>query len=63
MTETKKEIERSLPKEWNRVRLGEVCKLKNGFAFKSTDYVNEGVPVLRISDIKYEFSDSILIII
>ena len=41
-----------LPKDWKQVRLGEVCKLKNGFAFKSTDYVNEGVPVLRISDIK-----------
>lgn len=52
MTETNKEIEVSLPKEWKRVRLGDVCKLKNGFAFKSNDYVNEGIPILRISDIK-----------
>src|SRR6185312_16006436 len=41
-----------LPKDWKWVKLGEVCKLKNGFAFKSTEYKNEGVPVIRISDIK-----------
>ncbi|MFN0215822.1 MAG: restriction endonuclease subunit S [Saprospiraceae bacterium] len=33
------------------MRLGEVCKMKNGFAFKSTEYTNEGIPVIRISDI------------
>ncbi len=42
-----------LPKDWKWVKLGEVCKLKNGFAFKSTEYRNEGVAVIRISDIKY----------
>ena len=41
-----------LPKNWKWVKLGEVCKLKNGFAFKSTEYINEGIPVIRISDIK-----------
>lgn len=41
-----------LPKDWKRVQLGEVCKLKNGFAFKSSDYKKEGIPVIRISDIK-----------
>lgn len=30
----------------------EVCKLKNGFAFKSTEYKKEGIPVIRISDIQ-----------
>ena len=40
-----------LPVGWKRVKLGEVCKLRNGFAFKSTEYRNEGVPVIRISDI------------
>ena len=41
-----------LPKDWKWVKLGEVCKLKNGFAFKSMEYKTEGVPVIRISDIK-----------
>src|SRR6185312_3182921 len=44
-----------LPKDWKWVKLGEVCKLKNGFAFKSTEYKNKGVPVIRISDIKSGF--------
>ena len=41
-----------LPKNWKIKPLGEVCKLKNGFAFKSVDYKDEGIPVIRISDIK-----------
>lgn len=39
------------PKNWKIKKMGDVCKLKNGFAFKSTDYVKTGVPVIRISDI------------
>ena len=41
----------NIPKHWQVKRLGEICKLKNGFAFKSTEYQKEGVPVIRISDI------------
>lgn len=41
-----------LPKDWKWVKLGDVCKLKNGFAFKSSEYIIDGVPVIRISDIK-----------
>lgn len=40
-----------LPKDWEVRKLGEVCKLKNGFAFKSDNYQENGVPVIRISDI------------
>jgi type I restriction enzyme S subunit len=43
---------KELPKDWKWVKLGEVCKLKNGFAFKSGEYKNDGIPVIRISDIK-----------
>ena len=43
--------EKELPKGWEVKRLGEVCKLKNGFAFKSDNYQENGVPVIRISDI------------
>ena len=41
----------NIPKHWKSKPLGEVCKLKNGFAFKSTEYLMEGIPVIRISDI------------
>lgn len=43
---------KELPKDWKWVKLGEVCKLKNGFAFKSGECKNEGIPLIRISDIK-----------
>ncbi len=42
---------RKIPKGWLKICLGEVCKLKNGYAFKSSDYLEEGIPVIRISDI------------
>ncbi len=38
--------------EWDIVSLGEVCGLQNGFAFKSSLFRNEGIPVLRISSIQ-----------
>jgi type I restriction enzyme S subunit len=41
-----------LPKNWKTIPLGEVCKLKNGYAFKSDNYLDRGIPVIRISDIK-----------
>ena len=36
---------------WIKCSLGEVAKLKNGYAFKSEEYQNQGVPIVRISDI------------
>ncbi len=40
-----------IPEYWEVKKLGEVCKLKNGFAFKSDSYQDAGVPIIRISDI------------
>lgn len=34
-----------------KVRLGKYCLLRNGFAFKSTAFSQNGVPLIRISDI------------
>ncbi|WP_294314990.1 restriction endonuclease subunit S [uncultured Chryseobacterium sp.] len=33
------------------VKLGSVCKLRNGYAFKSSAFVEIGVPIIRISNI------------
>ena len=41
----------TLPKNWELKTLGEVCLLKNGYAFKSDDYKEAGIPMIRISDI------------
>ena len=37
--------------EWEEKRLGEVCRLQSGFAFRSLDFKKEGIPVIRISNI------------
>ncbi|MEJ7737196.1 MAG: restriction endonuclease subunit S [Chitinophagaceae bacterium] len=42
-----------LSKDWKHLKLGDVCRLKNGFAFKSNNYKSAGIPVIRISDIKF----------
>ncbi|SHH08091.1 type I restriction enzyme, S subunit [Flavobacterium micromati] len=34
----------------NKVELHKVCKINNGYAFRSEDYLNNGVPLLRISN-------------
>lgn len=36
--------------EWKK--LGEVCDILNGFAFKSQEYVSEGIRIIRISDVQ-----------
>lgn len=33
-------------------KLGEFCKIRNGFAFKSKDFIDNGVPIVRIGDIR-----------
>ncbi len=45
----------------NLRKLNEVCEISNGYAFKSEDFSDSGVPLLRISNIKNEkviFDDS-----
>jgi type I restriction enzyme, S subunit len=44
----------NIPTNWVWTKFGSVAKLYNGFAFKSTDYQEEGIPVIRISDISAE---------
>lgn len=37
--------------DWEKCSLGDLLTLKNGFAFKSSKYITEGIPVIRIGDI------------
>ena len=41
-----------LPKGWIMCRLSNVCKINSGFVFSSNDYRTEGIPLIRISNIK-----------
>lgn len=45
-------MEKKLPKNWVETELGNYVALKNGYAFKSTDFQSEGIPVIRISNIQ-----------
>ena len=53
---THKDIKQGeLPEGWVWKKLGEVCEVRNGYAFKSSDYLKQGengIPVIRISDIE-----------
>lgn len=39
-------------REWKKVKLGAVCRIKGGFAFKSHDFTSTGTPVVKISEIQ-----------
>ncbi len=37
--------------DWEVKKLGEVCEVQGGFAFKSSNFKNAGIPIIRISNI------------
>lgn len=45
------EIPYEIPNNWVWTRLGEISKFKNGYAFKSTEFVNEGIPLIRMGNL------------
>jgi type I restriction enzyme S subunit len=44
-----------VPESWEVVELGKYAFIENGFAFKSTDYVKNGIPLIRISNVSHGF--------
>jgi type I restriction enzyme S subunit len=53
----------SLPEGWEWTRLGEVIEFVNGYAFKSSDFIGEGIGIVKIGDIQFlcqEFSQKLL---
>ena len=50
--QTEIEAPYKLPEGWKWCRLGEVCKFENGYAFKSDKFAKEGIPVVRITNLK-----------
>ena len=41
-----------LPEEWEVVRLGDYCNIFSGYAFKSDDFCNDGVLVVKIGNLQ-----------
>jgi type I restriction enzyme S subunit len=40
-----------LPEGWTWATFGQLCRIQGGFAFKSSDYAKEGIPLVRISNL------------
>lgn len=38
--------------EWKEYNLGQLIELKNGVAFKSKEFIEEGIPVIKIKNVK-----------
>lgn len=44
-------MEKKLPKGWVETEFGNYISLKNGYAYKSTQFTDSGIPILKISNI------------
>ena len=60
-----------IPEKWKWARLSDISSINGGFAFKSSNYINQGVRVIRISDfdengfknnkiVRYSFNEGLL---
>ena len=38
--------------QWRKVMLGDVAKVRSGYAFKSAEWTNKGIPVVKIANVK-----------
>ena len=47
--------------EWKRKTLGEVIKIQGGYAFKSEDFQDSGIPIVRISNLPQD-DDSVSLV-
>jgi type I restriction enzyme, S subunit len=45
-------LDKWIPEGWEDNTLGEMIQIQNGFAFKSKDFRSDGVPVLKIKNVK-----------
>ena len=45
------QVGEKLPKGWKRVSLGDLCTIQNGYAFKSSTFVKQGIPVIKMGNI------------
>jgi type I restriction enzyme S subunit len=38
--------------KWKEFKVGNIAKIENGFAFKSKDFSIDGVPIIKIKNVK-----------
>ena len=47
------EVDRvEVPKGWEQTTLSEICEMQNGYAFKSSEWTDSGIPVIKIGSIQ-----------
>ena len=46
------ELVNGLPKGWKKGKLDDLIQIKNGYAFKGTDFIEDGIPVIKIKNVK-----------
>lgn len=46
-----------LPEGWGKVKLGDLGEYLNGFAFKPSDFEDEGFPIIKIKEMKSGLAD------
>lgn len=51
-----RELNNELPDNWASAKLNDIMELFSGFAFKSKDYVSDGIPILRMGNVQRDFS-------
>jgi type I restriction enzyme, S subunit len=50
MMDSKEDLD-NLPQGWSWTKIGEICELINGKAFKSEDWSSNGLPIIRIQNL------------
>tara|TARA_B100000795_G_scaffold248590_1_gene215541 strand:+ start:157 stop:1323 length:1167 start_codon:yes stop_codon:yes gene_type:complete len=45
------DVEKTLPEGWKYVQLGDLSEYINGYTFKSKDWSNKGLPIIRIQNL------------
>ena len=40
-----------MPNNWKKYKLGDISEIQNGYAFKATELVDTGIPVIKIKNI------------
>ena len=50
-------LNEKVPSGWSYATVGDILKVRSGYAFKRTDYQEYGTPLIRQSDIREAFVD------
>ena len=49
-------LKRNIPEGWGCMTIGEYAQCKGGYAFKSKDFGNNGIPVIKIGNIQEDYT-------